>query len=200
MQHSIFSSWVVFTVHIVNNNMFLCPKYVMFIVHISRLILKTKHVWWKMLKIHLLSVDRERDRDRDRDRSRDKDKERERDRDRRRSRSRDRKKRSKSKEKEKEKKRSKSRERDRERKRSRSPVKKQRRRKPSIYWDIPPIGFEHITPMQYKAMQGILKLYWKCVFSFKIKKKYIFYLSSCWTNSSEYHDRSSPSSASAGSG
>lgn len=22
------------------------------------------------------------------------------------------------------------------------------------YWDVPPLGFEHITPMQYKAMQG----------------------------------------------
>ena len=22
------------------------------------------------------------------------------------------------------------------------------------YWDVPPVGFEHITPVQYKAMQG----------------------------------------------
>nr|1JMT_B Chain B, SPLICING FACTOR U2AF 65 KDA SUBUNIT [Homo sapiens] len=22
------------------------------------------------------------------------------------------------------------------------------------YWDVPPPGFEHITPMQYKAMQA----------------------------------------------
>lgn len=29
-----------------------------------------------------------------------------------------------------------------------------RRRKPSLYWDVPPPGFEHITPMQYKAMQA----------------------------------------------
>uniref|UniRef100_A0A3P8WX41 Splicing factor U2AF subunit n=1 Tax=Cynoglossus semilaevis TaxID=244447 RepID=A0A3P8WX41_CYNSE len=38
-------------------------------------------------------------------------------------------------------------------KRSRSPrhVKKKRTLK---YWDIPPQGFEHITPMQYKAMQA----------------------------------------------
>uniref|UniRef100_A0A1B0FK90 Splicing factor U2AF subunit n=1 Tax=Glossina morsitans morsitans TaxID=37546 RepID=A0A1B0FK90_GLOMM len=28
------------------------------------------------------------------------------------------------------------------------------RRKPSLYWDVPPPGFEHITPMQYKAMQA----------------------------------------------
>ena len=24
------------------------------------------------------------------------------------------------------------------------------------FWDIPPIGYEHITPMQFKAMQGKL--------------------------------------------
>ncbi|XP_067639699.1 splicing factor U2AF 50 kDa subunit-like [Eurosta solidaginis] len=29
-----------------------------------------------------------------------------------------------------------------------------RRRKPSLYWDVPPPGFEHITPQQYKAMQA----------------------------------------------
>jgi splicing factor U2AF subunit len=23
-----------------------------------------------------------------------------------------------------------------------------------LYWDVPPPGFEHITPMQYKAMQA----------------------------------------------
>ena len=23
-----------------------------------------------------------------------------------------------------------------------------------MYWDVPPPGFEHITPMQYKAMQA----------------------------------------------
>ena len=32
--------------------------------------------------------------------------------------------------------------------------KRSRRRKPSLYWDVPPPGFEHITPMQYKAMQA----------------------------------------------
>lgn len=50
----------------------------------------------------------------------------------------------------------KSRSRDRERKRSRSPkeIKKKTRKKPYKYWDVPPPGFEHITPMQYKAMQG----------------------------------------------
>ena len=59
---------------------------------------------------------------------------------------------------------SRSRSRDRERRRrSRSRDRKDRsirddgrsrRRKPSLYWDVPPPGFEHITPMQYKAMQA----------------------------------------------
>jgi hypothetical protein len=35
--------------------------------------------------------------------------------------------------------------------------KRSRRRKPSLYWDVPPPGFEHITPLQYKAMQGMIK-------------------------------------------
>ncbi|CAN7996818.1 unnamed protein product [Ixodes hexagonus] len=55
-------------------------------------------------------------------------------------------------------KRSRSRE-PRRRSRSREKVvpggqKKSRRRKPSLYWDVPPPGFEHITPLQYKAMQA----------------------------------------------
>lgn len=85
---------------------------------------------------------------------RDKDKERERDRDRRRrSRSRDKDRR----------KRSRSRDRDRRRERSRSRDRggassgvttKLTRKKPSKYWDVPPPGFEHITPVQYKAMQA----------------------------------------------
>lgn len=29
-----------------------------------------------------------------------------------------------------------------------------RRRKISLYWDVPSPGFEHITPLQYKAMQA----------------------------------------------
>jgi len=53
--------------------------------------------------------------------------------------------------------------RSRERRRSRDkeekdkkPEKKagSKRRKPSLYWDVPPPGFEHITPMQYKSMQA----------------------------------------------
>ncbi|KAJ6636175.1 Splicing factor U2AF 50 kDa subunit, partial [Pseudolycoriella hygida] len=52
-----------------------------------------------------------------------------------------------------------SRSRDRRRSRSRSPGgrkngNRSRRRKPSLYWDVPPPGFEHITPLQYKAMQA----------------------------------------------
>ena len=26
--------------------------------------------------------------------------------------------------------------------------------RPSIWWDVAPRGFEHISPLQYKAMQG----------------------------------------------
>uniref|UniRef100_A0A8D8Q9U5 Splicing factor U2AF subunit n=3 Tax=Cacopsylla melanoneura TaxID=428564 RepID=A0A8D8Q9U5_9HEMI len=77
----------------------------------------------------------------------DREKSRERDR-RRRSRSRDHKKRSRS--------RSKDRKRP-NRSRSRSPPRdktKSRRRKPSLYWDVPPPGFEHVSPTQYKAMQA----------------------------------------------
>lgn len=82
----------------------------------------------------MILADRERDRDRgDRDRDRDRD----RNRKHRRSRSRE----------------------QRRRSRSRSPNHKNkggrsRRRKPSLYWDVPPPGFEHITPLQYKAMQA----------------------------------------------
>lgn len=79
--------------------------------------------------------------ERDRSRERDKDKDR-----RRRSRSRE------------HRRRSRSRSRDRRRRsRSGSPKHKSshsRRRKPSLYWDVPPPGFEHITPLQYKAMQA----------------------------------------------
>lgn len=54
--------------------------------------------------------------------------------------------------------RSRSRGAERRRSRSRSPRGKNsnrsRRRKPSLYWDVPPPGFEHITPLQYKAMQA----------------------------------------------
>lgn len=37
---------------------------------------------------------------------------------------------------------------------SRSP-RHEKKKKIRKYWDVPPPGFEHITPMQYKAMQGI---------------------------------------------
>jgi len=54
--------------------------------------------------------------------------------------------------------RSRDRKRSRERKRSKSRDRSKkeapkRRRKPSLYWDVPPPGFEHITPLQYKSMQ-----------------------------------------------
>ena len=41
-----------------------------------------------------------------------------------------------------------SRSRDRERDRGGDRKKASKRRKPSLYWDVPPPGFEHITPMQ----------------------------------------------------
>lgn len=92
----------------------------------------------------------ERDRDRDRDRG-DRDGRDRRER-RHRSRSREHKRRTRSP-------RSRSRHRERSRKRSRSKgspkkVTKSRRRKPSLYWDVPPPGFEHVSPLQYKAMQA----------------------------------------------
>ena len=31
-------------------------------------------------------------------------------------------------------------------------------RKPYRFWDVPPPGFEHVTPAQYKEMLGILKI------------------------------------------
>ncbi|XP_049743019.1 splicing factor U2AF 65 kDa subunit-like [Elephas maximus indicus] len=34
------------------------------------------------------------------------------------------------------------------------PARHDRKRKVHKYWDVPPPGFEHITPMQYKAMQA----------------------------------------------
>lgn len=35
-----------------------------------------------------------------------------------------------------------------------APKRPPRRRKPSLYWDIAPPGFEHISPYQYKQMQA----------------------------------------------
>ncbi|XP_006823727.1 splicing factor U2AF 50 kDa subunit-like [Saccoglossus kowalevskii] len=85
---------------------------------------------------------------------------------RRRSRSRDRR-RSRSRSRSRDRRRSKSRSHDRDRrrrsrsrdrrKRSRTPPSRSarpKRKKPFMYWDIPPPGFEHIAPLQYKAMQG----------------------------------------------
>ena len=80
------------------------------------------------------------ERERKRSRSRDRDR-------RKRSRSRERRRRSRSKD------RGSNRDRDRGDRGSGSGAggKKSRRRKPSMYWDVPPPGFEHITPMQYKV-------------------------------------------------
>lgn len=83
-----------------------------------------------------------RHRSRDRRRSKDKSRERSKDRSRERDKSRDRS-------------RKRSKERGRERRGDSPPkVREKRRRKPSQYWDIPPPGFEHISPYQYKAMQA----------------------------------------------
>nr|XP_019835207.1 PREDICTED: splicing factor U2AF 65 kDa subunit isoform X2 [Bos indicus] len=67
-----------------------------------------------------------------------------------RSRSRDRKRRSRSRDRRNRDQRSASRDR---RRRSRSP-RHEKKKKVRKYWDVPPPGFEHITPMQYKAMQA----------------------------------------------
>ncbi|XP_076063721.1 U2 small nuclear riboprotein auxiliary factor 50 isoform X2 [Oratosquilla oratoria] len=95
--------------------------------------------------------EREEKKDKDKDRDKDKDKDRDRDRER------DRKRRSRSRSRERRRRRSRSRSRggrSRSRSRSRDRSRKQRRKKPSLYWDKPPPGFEHITPLQYKAMQA----------------------------------------------
>ncbi|XP_039252899.1 splicing factor U2AF 50 kDa subunit-like isoform X2 [Styela clava] len=87
--------------------------------------------------------DRSRDRDHDRRRSRDRD------------RDRDRKRRSKSREKRR--RRSRSRENRKRRSRSRSkekPTTATKKKKQYKYWDVAPSGFEHLTPLQYKAMQA----------------------------------------------
>jgi len=83
------------------------------------------------------SKDRKRSRSRDRNRRR---RSRSKDKDRKRSRSKDRKNRSRSK--------------DRARKGSKEKEKAAPVKKVHKYWDVPPPGFEHITPMQYKAMQA----------------------------------------------
>ncbi|KAF6030696.1 U2af50 [Bugula neritina] len=44
--------------------------------------------------------------------------------------------------------------RGRDHEREREEEKPTRKRKPYKYWDVAPVGFEHITPMQYKAMQA----------------------------------------------
>lgn len=92
-----------------------------------------------------------------------------------------------------------SREKDTKRRRSRSPhdqsrskhsrshspkdrVKKENRVEKKVvkkykYWDVPPVGFEHITPIQYKAMQGELVFHWRSSSSssFKPRVKYLRY-------------------------
>ncbi|XP_058794904.1 splicing factor U2AF 50 kDa subunit-like [Phymastichus coffea] len=109
-------------------------------------------------KVDRQDRDKERDRsDRGKDRKSDRDRGKEGERDHG-NRDKDKKRRSRSKE---PRRRSRSRNRSRrsrDRKRSASPRDKKsgggtKRRKPSLYWDVAPPGFEHITPIQYKAMQ-----------------------------------------------
>lgn len=46
---------------------------------------------------------------------------------------------------------------DREAERQRAKDRhKSKRRTASMWWDVAPRGFEHISPLQYKAMQGEL--------------------------------------------
>ncbi|KAI6658528.1 Splicing factor U2AF 50 kDa subunit-like [Oopsacas minuta] len=128
-----------------------------------------------ILNILLLFIDIKRDVHR-RERSRDRDRYRRRDRDRyRRSGSRDRsprRRRSRSRERRRRRSRERSKGRERRRERSREPRERKRTRstshekekkvykprairsKPSKYWDIAPKGFEHISPLQFKAMQA----------------------------------------------
>ncbi len=40
------------------------------------------------------------------------------------------------------------------RSRGKDEKREKKKKKPYKYWDVPPQGFEHITPFQYKAMQG----------------------------------------------
>lgn len=127
---------------------------------------------------------RDKDKDRDRDRHRDKDRRsKRRSRSRSRDRSRDRKSRDRDRNRDRDEKKRRTRSRSRSKDRlekenglnrhqravgSNSPVpenpigplvpnfnrKPSRRRKPSMYWDVPPAGFEHCSPYQYKQMQA----------------------------------------------
>lgn len=115
---------------------------------------------------------REKDRDRDREkkkkhRSRSRSKDRKKRRTRSRSRDKKRRSRSRSRDKHRERDRERDRDRDRERDQRKAPAKvheeKQvtevatKENKPKMkykFWDVPPIGYEHITPMQFKTMQG----------------------------------------------
>ncbi|KAK6739960.1 hypothetical protein RB195_008438 [Necator americanus] len=103
--------------------------------------------------------DRDKDRDRDReDRDKHRDRERDRDRDRDRDRKRHKKSRSRSRSKDRDRDRRRSRERDsgkdRERERERDRAPRVEPKKKYRFWDIPPVGFEHLTPKEYKAQQA----------------------------------------------
>ncbi|KAE9418094.1 hypothetical protein Angca_002522, partial [Angiostrongylus cantonensis] len=98
--------------------------------------------------------DREKDRDKDRE-DREKHRDRDRDRDRKRHKRSRTRSRSRSKERDRERRRSREREsRDRDRDRERDRASRSEPKKKYRFWDIPPVGFEHLTPKEYKAQQA----------------------------------------------
>uniref|UniRef100_A0A0M3IIK5 Splicing factor U2AF subunit n=2 Tax=Ascaris TaxID=6251 RepID=A0A0M3IIK5_ASCLU len=109
--------------------------------------------------------DRDRDKDKDKDRREKKDKEGSRDKDRdSRDRDRDRRRRSRSRSRDRHRRRSRSRShsrsrdrdrrhRDRDRSRERS-REKEKPKKKYKFWDVPPAGYEHLTPKEYKELQA----------------------------------------------
>lgn len=55
--------------------------------------------------------------------------------------------------------------------------------RPSKYWDIAPRGFEHISPLQFKAMQGNFML-----LAYDVWNRVIF---SGWTSPHSWHTSTS---------
>ena len=62
-------------------------------------------------------------------------------------------------------------------------TEKQQPLKKYKYWDVPPVGFEHITPVQYKAMQGKLSSCISCLINM------ICSSSSIWTDFSNLYGK-----------
>ena len=74
---------------------------------------------------------------------------------------------------------------DREAERQRAKARhRSKRRTDSKWWDIAPRGFEHISPLQYKAMQGEESTVCACLSSTRMtiflkKKGYFCHFSVC---------------------